>query len=123
MAALVAAAATLVLVSGARSSSPVASNVSRHDHESAATATGGKGAFLPTVPNLARPAGPTPTGMQWIPGGEFSMGAADAPEMNNVAMHARTDSRPIHRVYVDGFWMDTTLVTNKEFDAFVRATG
>ena len=23
-----------------------------------------------------------------------------------------SDARPIHRVYVDGFWMDRTVVTN-----------
>src|SRR5262252_4930275 len=39
-----------------------------------------------------------------------------------VGMQATTDSRPIHRVYVDGFWMDKTEVTNREFAAFVRAT-
>ena len=33
------------------------------------------------------------------------------------------DSRPIHRVYVDGFWMDATEVTNEQFAAFVKATG
>jgi formylglycine-generating enzyme required for sulfatase activity len=33
------------------------------------------------------------------------------------------DARPIHRVYVDGFWMDRTEVTNDEFARFVRATG
>ena len=38
-------------------------------------------------------------------------------------MHATVDSRPIHRVYVDGFWMDATEVTNAQFAAFVKATG
>jgi formylglycine-generating enzyme required for sulfatase activity len=38
-------------------------------------------------------------------------------------MHATDDSRPIHRVYVDGFWMDKTAVTNAQFAAFVKATG
>lgn len=33
------------------------------------------------------------------------------------------DARPIHRVYVDGFWMDRTEVTNAEFARFVEATG
>ena len=61
--------------------------------------------------------------MVWIPGGEFSMGAADAPGMNIVGMQATIDSRPIHRVSVDGFWMDKTPVTNEEFARFVDATG
>ena len=61
--------------------------------------------------------------MVWIPGGEFSMGAAESPGMNMVGMEATTDSRPIHRVYVDGFWMDRTEVTNAQFAKFVEATG
>jgi len=79
--------------------------------------------FLPTIANKSKPPGPAPPGMVWIPGGEFSMGAAD-PEMNDmVGMQATDDSRPIHRVYVDGFWMDRTEVTNEQFAAFVKATG
>ena len=79
--------------------------------------------FTPTNLNgLVAPAD-APKGMAWIPGGEFSMGAAEPPAMDDVGMKATTDSRPIHRVYVDAFWMDTTEVTNAQFDAFVRATG
>ena len=33
------------------------------------------------------------------------------------------DARPVHRGYVDGFWMDRTEVTNEQFAAFVEATG
>ena len=33
------------------------------------------------------------------------------------------EEKPAHRVRVDGFWMDIHTVTNREFDAFVRATG
>jgi formylglycine-generating enzyme len=80
-------------------------------------------AFQPTVENSGSPPGPTPTDMVWIPGGEFSMGAAESPDMNAVGMQATTDSRPIHRVYVDGFWMDQTEVTNAQFAKFVEATG
>lgn len=81
--------------------------------------------FQPTVANTVPPPGPAPEGMVWIPGGEFSMGAADPQgmDMNDVGMHATDDSRPIHRVYVDGFWMDTTEVTNQQFEKFVKATG
>ena len=79
--------------------------------------------FAPTIANTAKPPDPAPDGMVWIPGGEFSMGAADPPGMNNVGMQATMDSRPIHRVYVDGFWMDKTEVTNGQFAAFVTATG
>ena len=63
--------------------------------------------------------------MVWIPGGEFSMGAAEPKgvDANDVGMRATADSRPIHRVYVDGFWMDATEVTNAQFAAFVKASG
>lgn len=80
--------------------------------------------FLPTAESKRPPSGRAPDGMVWIPGGEFSMGAQDPPDMNDgVGMQATTDSRPIHRVFVDGFWMDATEVTNDEFAAFVKATG
>jgi formylglycine-generating enzyme required for sulfatase activity len=53
-----------------------------------------------------------PTGMVWVEGGEFSMGS-----------DAFTDAQPIHRVAVDGFWIDSTEVTNAQFSRFVAATG
>jgi formylglycine-generating enzyme required for sulfatase activity len=34
-----------------------------------------------------------------------------------------TDGRPVHRVELDGFWIDRTEVTNAEFARFVDATG
>ena len=79
--------------------------------------------FAPTVANTAPAPGAAPQGMAWISGGEFSMGAQDPPDMNDVGMKATIDSRPIHRVYVDGFYMDKTDVTNGQFAQFVRATG
>lgn len=79
--------------------------------------------FGPTVPNQGPAPAPAPPGMAWIPGGEFSMGAQDSRDMNNVGMQATLDSRPIHRVYVDGFFMDKTDVTNAQFARFVKATG
>ena len=78
--------------------------------------------FILTIPNTTPAPGSTPVGMAWIPGGEFSMGAQNAPDMNEVGMQATTDSRPIHRVYVDSFWMDKTDVTNEEFAKFAKAT-
>jgi len=67
----------------------------------------------PIALNAGTPPGSVPDGMVWIPGGEFSMGAADptGADQNVVGMHATNDSGPIHRVYVDGFWMDKTVVT------------
>ena len=52
------------------------------------------------------------------------MGAQDPPdkEHDHVGMQATEDSRPIHRVDVDAFWIDKTDVTNAEFAKFVAAT-
>ena len=62
----------------------------------------------------AKPAGPAPEGMVWIPGGSFWMGAHDT---------AMTDANPVREVTVSGFWMDRTEVTNRQFARFVAATG
>ena len=79
--------------------------------------------FAPTIPNPAPPPGAAPEGMVWIPGGEFSMGATAASE-GVCELHGVTrDALPIHRVYVDGFWMDKTEVTNAQSARFVKATG
>lgn len=87
------------------------------------SATSAPDQFLPTVENKAAPPGGAPEGMVWIPGGEFSMGArAPMDTSDRVGMQATTDSRPIHRVAVDGFWMDATEVTNEQFARFVNAT-
>jgi formylglycine-generating enzyme required for sulfatase activity len=61
--------------------------------------------------------------MVWVPGGEFSMGANEPFGLDDLGMKATADARPIHRVYVDGFFMDATVVTNAQFAAFVEATG
>jgi formylglycine-generating enzyme len=79
--------------------------------------------FRPTIPNTTPAPAPSPHGMVWIPGGEFSMGAINPPTADEVGMQAAADARPIHRVYVDGFLMDQTDVTNEEFARFVEATG
>jgi formylglycine-generating enzyme len=75
-----------------------------------------------TVPNTDPIPMPSPSGMVWISGGEFAMGAAEPPSIDQVGMHSSVDARPVHRVYVDGFWMDETDVTNEEFARFVKAT-
>lgn len=51
--------------------------------------------------------------MLWIAGGSFVMGSD----------HHYPEERPTRRVDVDGFWMDRTPVTNREFARFVAATG
>ena len=61
--------------------------------------------------------------MVWIPGGEFSMGSTIETESLCGLPGVTRDSLPVHRVYVDGFWMDATEVTNEQFEKFVNATG
>src|SRR5678815_327208 len=87
-----------------------------------ASAFCGTGQFQPTVANKNSPAGKAPEGMVWVPGGEFSMGAAVGGEGSHEMPMASNDSEPVHRTYVDAFWMDATPVTNAQFEKFVRAT-
>ena len=55
---------------------------------------------------------PAPPNMIWIPGGTFRMGSDQHyPE-----------EAPVHRVTIDGFWIDRAPVTNRQFKEFVRAT-
>src|SRR3984885_4745367 len=55
----------------------------------------------------------TDDGMLYVPGGTYRMGSdRHYPE-----------EAPVHRVAVDGFWMDRTPVTNRQFRKFVNATG
>jgi len=61
------------------------------------------------------PPGEAPSGMVWVPGGEFQMGTD--------SKLGWPDEKPAHRVRVDGFWMDETEVTNARFRQFVEATG
>ncbi len=72
---------------------------------------------LPTIP-------PSPTiqlrvweadsmEMVFIPAGEFVMGSEELGD----------DERPVHRVYLDSFWIDRYEVTNERFARFVAATG
>jgi formylglycine-generating enzyme len=51
--------------------------------------------------------------MLLIPGGTFRMGSG----------RHYPEEAPAHRVTVDGFFIDRTPVTNRQFQAFVRATG
>src|SRR5919112_3011305 len=56
---------------------------------------------------------PSDLQMIWIQGGTFRMGSDQHyPE-----------EAPVHRVTVDGFWIDRMPVTNRQFRDFVSATG
>jgi formylglycine-generating enzyme len=68
----------------------------------------------PGAPKAVRSPGAAPhPDMVWVPGGTFRMGSENHyPE-----------ERPVHRVTVDGFWIDRYPVTNGQFRRFVEATG
>jgi len=57
-----------------------------------------------------------PEGMVWVEGKTFFQGAK---ANDTYAMHREM---PVHQVTVDGFFIDITEVTNKQFKAFVDAT-
>jgi len=104
--------AMLSLALGARAVDPVASAAKENP------------SFAPTIANPSKPPSPAPEGMAWIPGGEFSMGSEGKCDGKSCCSPATVaDALPIHRVYVDGFWMDATDVTNAQFEKFVQATG
>ena len=66
-----------------------------------------------TVALIKRPVQSVLPNMIFIPGGTFRMGSdKHYPE-----------EAPAHRVTVDGFWIDRTPVTNRQFKEFVKATG
>jgi formylglycine-generating enzyme required for sulfatase activity len=79
--------------------------------------------FAAGAKETEKPSGKAPEGMAWIPGGEFSMGAVTNGHGSGEMPMPSNDAEPIHRVSVDGFWMDKTTVTNEEFEKFVKATG
>lgn len=62
-----------------------------------------KAAVVETIPHEE--------GMIFIPGGWFQMGSP-----------YKTDEQPVHRVYVDAFFLDKTEVTVAEYRFFCRAT-
>jgi len=116
--AAVAVALFVVLAFRLTRTNPPASQDSADPHPTSTAS-----AFLPTVPNPTRPPAVAPEGMVWIPGGEFSMGSNDPRGSMCGGPDSMGDARPVHRVYVDAFWMDATEVTNAQFQQFVKATG
>ena len=49
-----------------------------------------------------------------IPAGRFAMGSSQSSD---------EDARPVHQVRISAFWIDVALVTNRDFEKFVNATG
>lgn len=65
--------------------------------------------FAPSTPEGKTP----PQGMVGVPGGVFAMGSD----------RFYPEEAPVRDVRVDPFWMDEVPVTNRDFAAFVAATG
>src|SRR6516162_1303163 len=63
--------------------------------------------------SVERPQGTAPPDMIFIPGGTFRMGSDKH----------YSEEAPAHCVSVDGFFIDRTPATNRQFKEFVRATG
>ena len=57
-----------------------------------------------------------PKGMVWVAEKTFLQGAKDAD------LYAMPREKPSHKVKVDGFFIDITEVTNKQFKEFIDAT-
>jgi len=100
----------------------------RGDRDSAAAAaeiglevSGSDAVFAAAVERLRRATGEAMIwdgdgkGMIWVAGRDFLMGAGPGDGSAN------ENERPVHRVTVDGFWIDRTEVTNDEYRSCVRA--
>lgn len=101
----------------------VSCTVGMSSNDSSVFMNAGGQAFEPTITDSSAPAGKAPENMVWVPGGTFSMGSVNPSGIEKGGYHAMDDARPVHRVTVTGFWMDTHEVTNAQFEAFVNATG
>ena len=68
----------------------------------------------PSAPTPHSPL-PTPSPMLCIPAGAFECG--------NDSIEALDNERPVHRVYVETFWIDRTPVTCEQYQQFMAAGG
>src|SRR5207244_11587867 len=77
--------------------------------------------FGPTIPNKTPAPGQAPEGMVWIPGGELSMGASTNGHGTDEMPMESNDAEPVHRVRVEGFWLDAPAVPTEAFENCVNA--
>ena len=88
----------------------------QHDETMLATHQLRRGEPVLTAPPPPRPAGPAGPREVLIPGGRFTMGTS-------TEAWALDNERPAHAVDVPAFWLDTALVTNGKYLAFIEAGG
>jgi len=69
-----------------------------------------------TNTNIEEKINKAPKGMVWVEGKTFLQGAKNSDKF------AMSREKPAHNVTVDGFFIDVTEVTNKQFQKFVNAT-
>jgi sulfatase modifying factor 1 len=75
-------------------------------------------AYSPPPPTGAtKPLGQTGVTLVYVPPGEFSMGSPDSD------LDAFDNEKPQHRVYLDGYWIGQTEVTNAQYRLFIEAGG
>jgi formylglycine-generating enzyme required for sulfatase activity len=100
----------LIALAGCNQSQP---HSAHHTATVSSGSTANQAGFSAPGVNKTPAPGEAPAGMIWIPGGTFRMGC-DTCDM--------ADAEPVHLVTVDGYWIDETPVTNKQFAEFVKAT-
>lgn len=75
-------------------------------------------------PTSQKPSKVMNEGMVWVPPGEFIMGTNDVPPQGaSNPDRIKPDEYPAHEVQLDGFWIDETPVTNRQFLEFTEMTG
>lgn len=73
---------------------------------------------------IVKAPGKAPAGMVWVPGGTFRMGNEQILDLHGENPdRIKGDEGPAHTVELDGFFMDETPVTNRQFTEFVAQTG
>jgi formylglycine-generating enzyme required for sulfatase activity len=73
---------------------------------------GGGSEYTSSVINAVKPVSHI-DGMVWIPGGEFSMGGVNPAGMQDGGKENMNDARPVHRVFVNGYFMDDYVLELK----------
>lgn len=77
------------------------------------------------LPAPAEEPADAPAGMALVPAGEFTMGRTKTTRDDEVGMRPKIlrDDRPDHKVYLDAYYLDTTEVSQAQYNEFLAATG